>query len=181
MKLSPYCVILRVDFRSLSTWEAGSMTGDVRAAHLACILGLAREGLCHLEKCLAYPARHWINSSEGHWRIDAAEHHSRIALCVWSGLPLIQTSSAVLSWLWTLLNRIFLIIWKKNYLSTQTLLHNNNSSIWRADFLLQLRKKKRWLLVTSNVQTILVMSSLSLVWRFACRSSELLFFHSAIC
>lgn len=93
-----------------------------------------------------------------------------------SGLHLIQTSSAVLSWLWTLLNRIFLIIWKKNCLSPQTLLRNNNSSIWRADFLLQLRKQQRWLLVTSNVQTILVMSSLSLVCRFACRSLSCYFF-----
>lgn len=89
------------------------MTGDVRTAHLACSLGLAREGLCHLEKCLASPARHRINSSEGHWRTGGAEHHNRIALCVWSGLHLIQTLSAALSRLWTLLNRIFLIIWKK--------------------------------------------------------------------
>lgn len=174
MLLSLYCIILRVDLRSLSTWEALSMMGDVRTAHLACNLGLAREGLCHLEKCLASPARHWINSSEGHWRINAAKHHSRIALCVWSDLHLIQTLSAALSRLWILLNRIILILWKKklseptNCPSQQTL--KTNSSIWRADFLLQLRKQQRWLLVTSNVQTILVVSSLGLVWRFTCRS-----------
>lgn len=172
MQLSLYCVILRVDFRSLSTWEALSMTSDVRTAHLACNLGLAKEGLCHLERCLASPARHWTNSSEGHWRTDAAEHCNRIALCMWSGLHQIQTLSAALSRLQTLVNRIILIIWKKNYLSPQTVLNNKLSGPILAyeGQIFCCSWQQRWFLVTSNVQTILVMSHLSLVWRFESRS-----------